>query len=51
LASNCRFEWDGDLRQSQVYRNVVELAAAADEKKRQLLDQGWRDVPPIVWGN
>ena len=46
-----RFEWDGDVRQSHIYRDVIELAAAADIKRRALVEQGWRDVPPIVWTN
>jgi hypothetical protein len=46
-----RYEWNGDLRQSHVNRNSVELAAAASEKREELLANGWRDLPPIVWGN
>ena len=37
---------NGVLRQSAVYFEVTELSAGADEKRRQLLEQGWRDVPP-----
>ena len=40
-----RFLWNGELRQSKVYRDAGELASDADVKRRALLEQGWRDVP------
>jgi hypothetical protein len=46
-----RYYWDSELRQAQVYRDTAELAEAANKKREQLLDQGWREVPPIAWGN
>ena len=36
-----RFIWNDDTRSTQVYRNVVELAAAANAKREQLRVAGW----------
>ena len=41
-------ELNGEIQPSRIYDNVVEFAAAAVEEHRQLLEQGWRDAPPIV---
>jgi hypothetical protein len=45
-----RFLWNDDTRETKVYRNTGELAAAAIQKREQLVGQGWADVPPM-WGN
>ena len=44
------FKLNGEIQPSPIYHNVVEFAAAADEERRRLLEQGWREVPPIVSG-
>ena len=46
-----RYEWSGELRQSQVYRNGEELAAAANAKREELIANGWAEVPKLAWGN
>jgi hypothetical protein len=46
-----RYYWDEELRQSQVYRNGEELAAAASVKREQLIANGWTDVPKLACGN
>ena len=37
-----RFEWDGDLRVSQVFRSWNDLEAVAAEKRRELEAPGWQ---------
>jgi hypothetical protein len=37
-----RYEWDGDLRASQVFKMPEELNEAAEAKRRQLEARGWR---------
>ena len=41
-----RFIWNDDTRETQGYRNVIELAAAASAKREALLAAGWVDAPP-----
>ena len=43
-----RFVWDDDTRVSQVYRNTIELAAAASARREELLADGWVDAPPSL---
>lgn len=42
-----RYIWNDDTRATQVYRNTVELAAAASAKREELIASGWVDVPPV----
>jgi hypothetical protein len=42
-----RFVWNDDTRATKVYRNSVELAAAASAKREELLAVGWVDAPPV----
>ena len=44
-----RFLWNDDTRETRVYRNAVELAAAASQKRDELMARGWVDAPPM-WG-
>ena len=37
-----RYEWNGDLRVSQMFKTWEELQAAATEKRRELDARGWR---------
>lgn len=37
-----RFLWNDDTRETKVYRNVVDLAAAANQKREELIGRGWR---------
>jgi hypothetical protein len=51
-----RYEWNGDLRASQVFKAWAELEQAADEKRRELEARGLADVsdpsiPPAIVGN
>ena len=46
-----RYLWDGELRQSRVYRNSEELAKAANDKRDELIANGWVEVPKLAWGN
>jgi hypothetical protein len=46
-----RYYWDLELRQSQVYRNGEELAAAANLKREELIANGWTEAPKLAWGN
>ena len=41
-----RFIWNDDTRSTQIYRNVLELAAAASQKRQNLIGRGWVDAPP-----
>jgi len=41
-----RFLWNDDTRSTQVYRNSVELAAAASAKRDELIAAGWTEAPP-----
>jgi hypothetical protein len=36
-----RYEWNGELRASQVFKAWDELEAAAEEKRRELEAKGW----------
>jgi hypothetical protein len=36
-----RYEWNGDLRVSQMFKSWEELEAAASEKRRELEARGW----------
>lgn len=36
-----RYEWDGDLRASQVFKSWEELGVASGEKRRELEAKGW----------
>ena len=36
-----RLTWNGELRQSQVYRDVEQLARAADENRQELVEREW----------
>jgi hypothetical protein len=36
-----RYEWDGDLRASQIFKSWDVLEQAADEKRRELDGRGW----------
>jgi len=38
-----RYEWNRDLRASQVFKTWAELEQAADEKRRELEAKGWGD--------
>lgn len=38
-----RYEWNGELRESRVFRTREELAAAAGEKQKALREKGWLD--------
>jgi len=40
-----RYEWNGDMRVSQVFKSWPELEAAADEKRRDLEARGWQSAP------
>jgi hypothetical protein len=40
-----RYEWDGDLRASQVFKSWEALEQAAHEKRRELEANGW-----LLWG-
>ena len=40
-----RYLWDDEFRQSQVFRNSVELAEAASKKREELMANGWIDQP------
>ena len=44
-----RFLWNDDTRETKVYRDSVELAAAASQKREELIGRGWTDTPPH-WG-
>ncbi len=44
-----RFLWNEDTRETKVYRDSVELATAANEKRQELIGRGWVDAPPM-WG-
>lgn len=41
-----RFLWNDDTRETRVYRNTVDLAGAATDKRADLLERGWVDAPP-----
>jgi hypothetical protein len=41
-----RFVWNDETRPTQIYRNSVELAAAATAKREELIAAGWADAPP-----
>ena len=41
-----RFLWNDDTRATQIYRDSVELAAAATAKRKELFAAGWADAPP-----
>jgi hypothetical protein len=41
-----RFVWNDDTRETKVYRNTDELAAAAIQKRDELIGRGWVDAPP-----
>ena len=41
-----RFAWNDDTRSTQAYRNTIELAAAANAKRAELVAAGWLDAPP-----
>ena len=54
-----RYEWDGELRASQVFKSWEELEASATEKRRELEARGWHSesngsrwhaalVPPLA---
>lgn len=45
-----RFLWQGELRSSQVYDDTAALHAAAEAKRAELLEVGWRDAPDLQWG-
>jgi hypothetical protein len=36
-----RYEWDGDLRVSQMFKMWDDLEAVAGEKRRELQSKGW----------
>lgn len=36
-----RYEWNGELRESRVFKRREELELAAGEKRRELLERGW----------
>jgi hypothetical protein len=46
-----RFLWNNDTRETKVYRDVVELAAAASQKRDELIVRGWADPGSLAWGN
>ena len=46
-----RFTWNDDTRSTQVYRNVIELAAVANAKREELIAAGWADAPPPAFPN
>lgn len=50
LGRELRYDWNGDLRQSQVYRTAVDLFSVAFAKREELLAAGWAEAPPIMWG-
>jgi hypothetical protein len=37
-----RYEWNGELRVSQMFKMWEDLEAAADAKRRELEARGWR---------
>jgi hypothetical protein len=39
-----RFEWDGKLRASQVFKTWDELEACAGDKRDELESRGWADL-------
>jgi hypothetical protein len=39
-----RYEWNGDLRVSQVFKTWEELEAAAADKHRELEARGWQSA-------
>ena len=39
-----RYEWNGELRVSQVFKAWDALEAAATEKRRELKERGWSDL-------
>jgi hypothetical protein len=41
-----RYLWNDDVRATHVYKNSVDLAAAAGAKREELLKSGWADAPP-----
>ena len=41
-----RFVGDDDTRSTQIFQDVVVLAAAASAKRDELIASGWRDAPP-----
>ncbi len=43
-----RYEFNGEVRQSQVYKDTDELAAAASHRRDELNGRGWRGVPVLV---
>jgi hypothetical protein len=45
-----RFEWNGDLRVSQMFKSLEALEAAATEKRQKLEPRGWHSEPqPGAW--
>ncbi len=36
-----RYEWNGELRVSQMFRSWEELESAAEDKRRELEVRGW----------
>jgi len=46
IGCELRFEWNNELRQSQVYRDKEELHQAALTKREELIRRGWVDAPP-----
>lgn len=44
-----RFLWNDDTRETKVYRNTDELAAAAGEKRAELIERGWIPELPPMW--
>ena len=42
VGAELRFEWNGELRVSQVFKAWEELEAAAADKRRDLEARGWQ---------
>ena len=40
-----RYEWNGDLRVSQMFTTWQALEAAATEKRQELEARGWQSAP------
>jgi len=51
LGTDLRYLHNGDLRESRLYRDDVQLQATAAAKRNDLLADGWTDVPKLAWGH
>lgn len=51
IGHELRFLHNGELKRSQVYRDDLELQAAATLMKSNLLARGWVEPALLEWGN